>query len=187
MGLWVAAFSLALPLLIEHAGIKGAGGTGLGAYGLVISAYGCTNLLATLSIGSRVLPRHPGRMMFCGSMIVGLGVSGLALGTLGGLAALMAAAAFGAIGGPMKDIPVAVLRQTELPPGDIAAAMRAFMVVNYAGTLVAMLLAPAVAHNLNATDLVLLCGLGLFSLAVWGLSRHWSDEQRHANTFTSAL
>ena len=58
-GLWMAAFYLALPLLIERAGITGPGGTGLGAYGLVISAYGCTNLLSTLFVGSRPMPAHP--------------------------------------------------------------------------------------------------------------------------------
>ncbi len=182
-GCWVAGFSLALPLLIERAGITGPGGTGLGAYGLVISAYGCTNLLATLVIGSRALPAHPGRMMFAGSMIVGAGTMALVLGSVAGLPALMAAAAFGAVGGPMKDIPTAVLRQTELPPDDVAAAMRAFMVMSCGGSMVAMLAAPSVAHALGPAWLALLCGAGLLCLAGCGLARHWADgrpETRHA-------
>ena len=172
-GLWVAAFYLALPLLIAGSGITGPGGTGLGAYGLVISAYGCTNLLATLAVGSRTLPAHPGRLMFSGSVIVGAGMAGLALGA--GLPGMMAAAAFSAVGGPMKDIPLAVLRQTELPTADIAAAVRAFMVVNYGGMLVAMLLAPTAASVLGAGRLVVACGVGIVVLAGWGLARHWGD------------
>jgi DHA3 family macrolide efflux protein-like MFS transporter len=183
MGLWVAAFSLALPLLIERAGITGPGGTGLGAYGLVISAYGCTNLLSTLVVGSRPVPSHPGRLMFTGSIVTGLGTAALALGASAGLPALMAASAVAAIGGPLKDIPTAVLRQTELPPGDIAAAMRAFMVASYGGTLVAMLVAPTLAHALGASRLVVLCGLSLGALAAFGLSRHWNDA-RYASTLT---
>ena len=183
-GLWVAAFYLALPLLIEQGGIVGPGGTGLGAFGLVISAYGCTNLLATLLIGSRPVPAHPGRMMFTGSVIVGLGTAALALGPLAGLPALMAAAAFGAVGGPMKDIPTAVLRQTELPAADIPAATRAFMVVSYGGMLVAMLVAPTLAHAAGPRTLVALCGLGLTALAGWGLSRHWHDGRLQARTST---
>ena len=179
-GFWIAGFYLALPLLIEQAGITGPGGTGLGAFGLVISAYGCTNLLATLAIGSRSLPAHPGRMMFAGSVIVGLGTAGLALGAVAGLPAMMTAAAFGAVGGPMKDIPAAVLRQTELPPDEVAAAMRAFMVVTYGGSLVAMLLAPRVVRAIGPTHLVLLCGAGFVALAGWGLARHWSDRDRLA-------
>ncbi len=177
-GLWVAAFYLALPLLIERAGITGPGGTGLGAFGLVISAYGCTNLLATLAIGSRTLPAHPGRMMFTGSVIVGLGTAALAFGAVAGLTAMMVAAAFGAVGGPMKDIPAAVLRQTELPPGEVAAAMRAFMVVSYGGVLAGMLVAPTAAHAMGPQRLVLLCGAGLVALALWGLQRHWKDSQQ---------
>ena len=177
-GLWVAAFFLALPLAIERAGITGPGGTGLGAYGLVISAYGCTNLLTTLVVGSRPMPVHPGRMMFSGTVIVGLGTAALALGSVAGLPAMLLASGFAAIGGPMKDIPVAVLRQTELPPGDIAAAMRAFMVVSYGGTLVAMLAAPAAAHAAGGNALLVLCGAGLFVLAGWGLARHWHDARR---------
>ncbi len=182
-GLWVAAFSLALPLLIERAGITGPGGTGLGAYGLVISAYGCTNLLSTLIVGSRPIPSHPGRLMFTGSIVTGLGTAALALGAREGLLALMAASALAAIGGPLKDIPTAVLRQTELPPGDIAAATRAFMVASYGGALAAMLLAPTLAHALGASRFVMLCGSGLVALAAFGLSRHWHDG-RYASTLT---
>ena len=177
-GLWYAAFYLALPLLIERAGVTGPGGTGLGAYGLVISAYGCTNLLATLVVGSRPVPAHPGRLMFSGSVIVGLGTAALALGMTGGLPALIAAAGFAAIGGPMKDIPTAVLRQTEVPPGDVASAMRAFMVAGYAGVLVAMLLAPTAARALDPQSLVAICGAGLLACAAWALARHWNDAQR---------
>ncbi len=186
-GLWVAAFYLALPLLIERAGITGPGGTGLGAYGLVISAYGCTNLLSTLFVGSRAMPAHPGRMMFTGSVITGLGTAALALGASVGLPALMAASALAAIGGPMKDIPTAVLRQTELPPTEIAAAMRAFMVASSGGALVAMLLAPTLARTLGPTGFVILCGLGLALLAAWGLSRHWRDGRPYASTLTKAV
>ena len=51
-GTWCPAMFLGLPLAIEHLGVRGPGSSGLGAYGLVISAYGCTNLLATLVVGN---------------------------------------------------------------------------------------------------------------------------------------
>ena len=65
----------------------------------------------------------------------------------------------------MGDIPLAVLRQTELPPGEIAASTRAFMTVNYAGALVAMLLAPSIAAAVGPAWLVAGCGLGMMLLA----------------------
>ncbi len=172
---WYVAYYLALPLAIEHAHIAGPGGTGLGAYGLVISAYGCTNLLSTLVVGSRDLPAHPGRMVFIGSLISGLGTVGLALGAGAGLPMLLGAAAVGAVGGPMSDIPAAVLRQTELAPADVAAATRAFMVVRYGGTLVAMLAAPALAHGFGAAALLVICGVAPMLFAAVGLARHWGD------------
>ncbi len=175
-GLWVAAFYLALPLLIEQAGITGPGGTGLGAYGLVISAYGCTNLLATLGDRQPRLAGASGADDVRGFGDRGAGHGGArAWARSRGLPALMAASAFGAVGGPMKDIPAAVLRQTELPAGDVAAAMRAFMVVSYGGVLVAMLAMPSVVRALGPMTLVGLCGAGLVGLACWGLARHWSD------------
>jgi MFS family permease len=174
-GFWQAAFFLAVPLLIAQAGIVGPGGTGLGAFGLVMSAYGCTNLGTTLVIGSRPLPPHPGRMMFGGTVVLGIGVAALALGPVAGLPAMMAAAALAAVGGPMKDIPVAVLRQTELPHGEIASATRAFMVANYAAALVAMGLAPFVVHRTGPVALVVICGVALVALALWGLVKHWRE------------
>ena len=174
---WYVAYYLALPLAIEHAHIAGPGGTGLGAYGLVISAYGCANLAATLVVGSCDLPAHPGRMVFIGLAISGLGTVGLAFGAALGLPLLMAAAAFGAVGGPMGDIPAAVLRQTELAPGDVAPATRAFMVVRFGGTLVAMLVAPALARLAGASALLLLCGAMPVAFAAIGLARHWNDAK----------
>ena len=79
----------------------------------------------------------------------------------------------------MKDIPAAVLRQTQLPPGDVASAMRAFMVANYSAILLAMLIAPSITQLVGSRQIILICGAGLGTLGCWGLSRHWSDGQGH--------
>jgi hypothetical protein len=175
-GCWYGVFFLCLPLMIAQHGVSGIGGTGLGAYGMVISAYGCTNLAATLVFGSRTLPSRPQFQMFGGTVVVGIGV--ILLGCASQLPAgwilpgLMAAAAFGAIGGPMKDIPAAVLRQTRLEHGDKAAAMRAYMAVSTAGTLLAMLLIPALAENAGVVTVVIACGVSQIGVGAFGLARH---------------
>ena len=180
-GAWIAVFFLALPLLIARHGLVGPGGSGLGAYGLVISAYGCTNLAATLVFGSRTLPRRPQFQMFGGTVLVGCGVLLLGLASLLPpklmLAGLMAAAAAGAIGGPMKDIPLAVLRQTRLRPGDMAAAMRAYMAASSAGALAGMLLTPSVVMLAGVVPTILTCGLLLIATGVAGVLRHarWTE------------
>lgn len=177
-GAWYAAFFLGVPLLIARHGLAGPGGSGLGAFGIVISCYGCTNLLATLVVGNRELPERPGRLMFSGSLTSGAGIIGLgvaALAPLGGtamLAALACAAALSAVGGPMKDVPVATLRQIALPRADIAAAMRAYLVMNYAGQLVAMLLAPTIFSRLGVPPVIIACGALIAGLGLLGLALH---------------
>lgn len=185
-GAWYAAYFLALPLLIDQRGLQGPGGTGLGAYGLIIAAYGCTNLAGTLVLGGRPMPARPQFQMFGGGLVVGAGTMLLGLAALlpssllpspWTLPALAAAAGLGAIGGPMKDIPLAVLRQTRLAPQDMAAGMRAYIAANSAGALVAMLLAPSLLHRFGTAEVILGCGTLLAATGVFGLlrHRHWHD------------
>ncbi len=70
-GAWYAAYFLLLPLATQAAGLS------LGAYGLVISAYGCTNLIGTLVVGSRPMPEHPAQQIFLGNLCLGLGILGV--------------------------------------------------------------------------------------------------------------
>jgi DHA3 family macrolide efflux protein-like MFS transporter len=176
-GAWVCAYLFALPLLIARHHITGLGGSGVGAYGLVISAYGCTNLLATLVVGSRDIPRHPQRLVLTGKVVNGTGTGLLALAGLLpphlALPALAAAAAFAAVGGPMGDIPIAVLRQTALPASEIPAAMRAYLVASSSGALIALVIAPTLIQHLGLFPIMLGCagliigaGLGGFLVLV---------------------
>ena len=180
-GAWFATYYLALPLLIERHGLVGPGGGGLGAFGLVISAYGCTNLVGTLVFGGRSLPPQPQFQMFGGKMLTGLGMVLLGLAGLlpapWQLAGLAAAAGVSAVGGPMSAIPLAVLRQTRLQPGDRAAAMRAYMAMTNAGTLAAMLLAPTAVAVLGVIPVIVGCGGGLVGLGAAGLTRYggWTE------------
>jgi len=177
-GAWYAAMFLGVPLAIEHFGVRGPGGSGLGAYGLVISAYGCTNVLATVVVGNRTLPLRPGRLMFSGNMTTGAGilmlgmVMALPMPPAARLPCLMAAAGLAAIGGPMSDITIATLRQTLLATADMAAAMRAYMVMNNLGLLTGMVIAPALFRNIGIAGTVALCGTAMLLIGMTGLLRH---------------
>ena len=171
-GAWVCVYLFALPLLIARHGIAGPGGSGMGAYGLVISAYGCTNLLATLIIGSRDISRHPQRLVMAGKIVNGAGTGMLALAGLLSphlaLPALAASAAFAALGGPMGDIPISVLRQTALPVSEIPAAMRAYLVTSSAGSLVALLIAPLLIQNFGLVTVILGCAVLIIGTGIGG-------------------
>lgn len=173
-GAWFSAMFLGIPLLLER------GGGGLGGYGLIIACYGSTNLLATLVVGNGRVPQRPARTIFAGVALFGLGtalfgVAGLLANGRWLLPALCAAAAFGAPGGPMEDIAVAVVRQTRVPREDLPAVMRAFMVSGHGGLMIAFLAAPRVFDALGAAATTLLCGVAILAVAGIGFARH-----RHA-------
>jgi DHA3 family macrolide efflux protein-like MFS transporter len=171
-GAWTCAYLLALPLVIARHGITGPGGSGMGAYGLVISAYGCTNLLATLVVGSRDIPKHPQRLVLTGKIVNGAGTGLLALAGLLpaqlALPALAASAAVAAIGGPMGDIPIAVLRQTALPISEVPAAMRAYLVCSSGGALAALVIAPTLIQHLGLFAVTLGCALLIIGSGIGG-------------------
>ena len=169
-------FYLALPLMLSN---REAVDGGLGDYGLAISAHGCTNFAAAPVFGGWPLSARPQFQMFGGNVIVGAGMVVIGLATwlpaayvLPGFAV---AAAFGAIGGPMKDIPTAVLRQTRLPRTDVASAIRVYMVANSAGILLAMRVMPQAITAFGERWVTIACGgliiglrlLGLIRLAGW--------------------
>ena len=168
-GAWYAAFFLLLPLATQRAGLP------LASYGFVISAYGFTNLVANLVVGSRPMPERPGRQIFGGNVALGLGILGLgaavALPPAWLIPAAMAAAGLAAIGGPMQDIAVAVLRQTALARGDVPAATRAFMAASQIGMLIALVLAPALIAALPLAGVTGLCGVLILGIGLVGLRR----------------
>jgi MFS transporter, DHA3 family, macrolide efflux protein len=186
-GVWYAVFYLCLPLMITRTGLGASGGpAGLGAYGLILSAYGCGNLAATVVLGGRMLPARPQFQMLYGNIHFACGVLLLAAANLlpveWRLAGFAAAAALAAMGGPMQDIPTAVLRQTRLAPADRPAAMRAYMAACGLGILVAMLLTPMAIIFFGVTRVIITGGAIYLTVAVIGLVRFagWRDaDQEH--------
>jgi MFS transporter, DHA3 family, macrolide efflux protein len=154
--------------------VVGPGGTGLGAYGLVMAAYGVGNLLANLIVGNRPLPRHLPPLIFGGNLLLGTGVVLLAIASAllpdaELFPALAAAAALAAVGGPMQDIPNATMRQTLLAPDEIAAAVRAYMIVVFGGLLLATLAAPMLFTIFGASAVVAACGATYLIIGLAGL------------------
>ena len=77
---------------------------------------------------------------------VGIGPLGLVVGPphTWALPGLCVAAVLAPPGGPMGDVPGAVLRQTALPRDGVPAAMRTYLVANNLGALVGMVVATGV-------------------------------------------
>lgn len=139
-GVWYGVYFVAIPLLLRQDQAP------LSAYATVISAYGATNLAGTLVIGSRPLSRRPAIMIFGGNIVLGgfmalIGFAGL-LPVSWHTWLIPILAACSAVGGPMQDITFATMRQIMLERHDLAAAVRAYMVVNNSGTLATLVIAP---------------------------------------------
>jgi hypothetical protein len=175
-GAWYAVFFLGLPLLLREQEVQG-----LGTYGLLISAYGGGNLLSNVINGSLVMPARPQFRMFGSSLLVGAGMAAFALVGLlpqeGRLPAYLVAASVSGLAGPLKDIPVAVLRQSRIPRADIPAAVRAIMAANNMGILVAMIFAPVLLGSIPLAPFVFGCGAVAFSVGLLGLLLHWRWQE----------
>ena len=176
-GAWTATFLLAVPLMVERHGLTLGGDTGFGAYGAVILGYGSTNLVTNLIVGNRDMPRRPARHIAAANLILGTGTLLLGLTewlelTPGmRLGSYLACAALAAIGGPLQDIPVAVLRQTALPRAEVPATMRAFMAMAQGGILFALGIAPALLWAMPIGVFVVLCGLVTLAIGAGNLAR----------------
>ncbi|WP_376092332.1 MFS transporter [Roseomonas sp. CCTCC AB2023176] len=169
-GAWTAVFFLGLPLLLRESGADAA------TYGLLIAAYGASNLLSNIVVGSLGMPERPGRRMFGSSVLVGCGMACFAVVPwLPGewqVAGYVVISLVTGVAGPMKDIPVAVLRQARVPVPDIPAATRASLAASSVGVLAAMLLVPTLLRWVPVAPVVFGCGLVAAAVGAVGLLLH---------------
>lgn len=162
---WCIAFTLGLVLLVRE--LPGADAR---LYGLAVAAYGVGNFTANLVVGSIDL-RHSGRVMYLGRLALGIGFIGMAFATSPFW--LMAAAAVAATGGPMNELPLLVRIQTDIPAPLIAAVYRLRMIMDHAGILLGLLIAPSLLDAFGTTPVVALAGgvsvlVGLIGLWLFG-------------------
>lgn len=166
-----AAWVLAVPLGVALAlGAR----EGVASYAIVLASYGLTNLAANVVVGSAPL-RRPVPLMFAGNVVVGLGIVGIAAAVAYAPAgwrvpAMMAGAGFGAIGGPMSDIPMATLTQIGFRRREIAPVYRLKLSVVWGAILVAGLIAPRLFEALGTGTVMLLCGAVIVATGATGLA-----------------
>lgn len=171
-GTWVVTFYLCVPLAIDRAGAAGFGGSGLGAFGIVIGCYGLTNFAALLVVGSREMPPRPERQIIAAKFVMMAGMAIVALAAWLAppawlLPGFMLGALLSAPAGPMADVPVAIMRQTRTGQGGVAPAVRAFIANNQIGSIAGLLAAPALIRWLGVASTAALCAtltaaIGLF-------------------------
>jgi MFS transporter, DHA3 family, macrolide efflux protein len=118
---WSAAFTVGIPLLADRV-LRG----NIGAYGFIVGAYGVGNVLSNLVIGSLVVRRKE-LMLFSGEIVLGAGF--LILAFAPNLLIALLGSAFAAIGGPMGDLMLLTMIQTNFPPEQIGKIYSLLMLI----------------------------------------------------------
>ncbi|MBU1376825.1 MAG: MFS transporter [Alphaproteobacteria bacterium] len=188
-GLWVVALWLSLPLAVQRGGLEAFGVKGLAVVGLVMGAYGVGNVTSNLIVGGLPI-RAPVAMILAGNGVVGVGLALMGWAALAAPPAMvvplmMAASAITALGGPLSDVPMAILRQTVFPLYEVAAVYRLSIVFDWGGMLIATALAPLLLQVVSPSGAILLCGTGIVAVALAGLTQPSAPSDWQAATQTS--
>ena len=167
---WGAAFIVGLPLLVA----RGLGGN-VGAYGLIVSAYGMGNVLSNLVVGSLRIKRRV-LAVFLGKSILGAGFLLLAFSQSVPVALL--ACALAAIGGPLGDIMALTMLQTELPSAQLGKAYSLLMMLESLGSLLGSLVAVPLFSVMSVSLGMALCAALLLVTGATGVARFGWRERR---------
>lgn len=166
--LWNAAFTIGVPLLADRV-LKG----NVGAYGLIVAAYGVGNVISNLVVGSLTI-RHRVVTVFTGKMIIGAGFILMASATTLPIALLSSAIA--AIGGPMSDIVIVTMIQTDLPSDQLGKVYSLYMILESIGTSLGLLFAVPLFQFLSVPMGIALCACLMVLSGIAGLIRFGFTE-----------
>ncbi|QBD82091.1 MFS transporter [Ktedonosporobacter rubrisoli] len=162
-GAWFAAFTVGIPLLASQV-LKG----NVGVYGLILGAYGVGNVLSNLVIGSLSI-RRPVATMTMGRIIVGAGF--LLMVSVPIFYVALLGSAIAAIGGPMGDIPITMMIQTELPSQHIGKVYSLLFTLMNLGSALGLLLAAPLFQFSGVQVGIAICSLIMVLSSATGLMR----------------
>lgn len=160
---WSAAFVIGVPLLAKEV-LK----SGVGAYGLIVGAYGVGNVISNLVIGSLTIRRRL-LVMLLGQLVVGGGF--LVMVSVPSLPVAMFGAALAALGGPMGDIMYTMLIQMTFPANHLGKVYSLDMTVSNVGAMLGLALAGLLFQWLSIVPGIICCALVIASTSVVRLTR----------------
>lgn len=145
---------------------------GVGRYGLIVGAYGAGNIVSNLLVGSRMI-RRQAVSIFSGFLVMGGGFLLMVLAPSVPLA--MLAAGLAAFGGPMGDLPIMTMLQTDFPASQIGKVYSLSATTSSAGGLFGLLLAAPLYTHLNTRIIILFSSLVVIAAGAASLTRFgWS-------------
>ncbi len=165
---WAAGFTVGAPLLADRVLIGN-----VGAYGLIVGAYGVGNVIGNIVIGSLVIRRRVA-MLFAGRLVLGAGFLIMALAR--NLPVAILGSAVAAIGGPMGDIVLLTMIQHDLPANQIGKVYSLRMTTSSAGMVLGLLLAGPLYAALPIPAAIGLCSLLIITTGLAGFLRFGTTE-----------
>lgn len=160
---WSIAFTIGVPLLTKDH-LAGS----IGAYGLIVGTYGAANVVGNLIVGSLAIRRRV-LVLFTGRVVLGSGF--LILATADSLPLAMFGSAIAALGGPMGDLIMLTMIQTDFASGQIGKIFSLRMTVASAGVSLGLLLAVPLYSWAPISLVIATCGLAILATGVAGLLR----------------
>jgi len=160
---WSIAFIVGVPLLVAHV-LAG----NVGAYGLIVGAYGVGNVLSNIVVSNLTIRRRV-PLIFLGKIIVGIGFLLMASAT--DLPLAMMGSALAALGGPMEDLMMLLMIQTELPPTHVGKVYSLRMVLASVGGSLGFLFAIPLFAHLSVPLTIVLCAALFIITGLAGLVR----------------
>lgn len=165
---WSMGFTVGVPLLAARV-LSGH----IGAYGLIVGAYGVGNVVSNLVIGSLTIHRKV-LTIFTGKLVLGAGFFLLAFAP--SLPVALIGSALAAVGGPMGDIMLLTMIQTDLPSNQIGKVYSLLMILQSAGASLGLLLAVPLFTLVNVPIGIAFCASVMVAIGVAGAARFGFSE-----------
>jgi DHA3 family macrolide efflux protein-like MFS transporter len=130
---WCAGFQVGGVLLASRVL-----GTGMAGYAFLVGAYGVGNVVGNVGVSNTLVKRRV-FMVFLGKVVLGVGFLVIAIAP--SLPVAMAGAAIAAVGGPMGELPLVAMLQTEFDARSRGRVFALYVMVQHAGVAMGLALA----------------------------------------------
>ncbi len=165
--LWSASFIVGAALLVDRKFEAE-----VGAYGLLIAAYGVGNVLSNLVVGGLTIDRQRRAFIhFCGSVMLGLGF--IIVGFAPTYPIALLGAMIAALGGPMTDVMLLLMIQQDFPANQVGKIYSVRMTTSSAGYSLGLMLAASLFAVTQPDQGILICALGILFVGLVGVLRFW--------------
>ena len=165
---WSTAFIVGVPLLAQQV-LSGS----IGAFGLIVGAYGATNVIGNLIIGSLTIRRRVA-MLFAGRLVMGCGF--LILASAHSVRVAVLGSGIAAFGGPMGDLVQLTMIQTDFPLDQIGKVYSFRATIGMVGGSIGLLLAVPIFAHVSVPLVIGGCAVLMLAVGIAGFVRFGFTE-----------